>query len=180
MKGTKLDLVRRAQRGDHDAFDELVDRHGPELYRLAVAMIGQAGAADVTQDAFLRAWRELPTLHDPDRFLPWTRRILVNLCRDAARAERRRVRPLRLDAIGEVDQALTVPDPSAGIDRSTDLRDALATLSHAHRTVLVLHYVLDLPIREVAASLGVPGGTAKSRLNAALAELRRRLSDVPR
>lgn len=177
MKGTKLDLVRRAQRGDHDAFDELVDRHGPGLYRLAVAVIGQAAAADVAQDTFLRAWRELPTLRDPDRFLAWTRRILVNRCRDLARAERRGVRLLRLEALDGTGHSPAAPDPAPGIDRSSDLQDAIAKLSVDHRSVLALHYVLDLPIREVAATLGVPVGTAKSRLNAALAALRRSLAE---
>lgn len=177
MKGTKLDLVRRAQRGDHEAFDELVDRHGPELYRLAVAVIGPAAAGDVAQDAFLRAWRELPTLRDPDRFLAWTRRILVNRCRDVARAERRGVRVLRLDALDEFGALPASPDPTPGIDRSSDLRDAIAKLSLDHRSILALHYALDLPIREVAATLGVPDGTAKSRLNAALVALRRSLTD---
>jgi RNA polymerase sigma-70 factor (ECF subfamily) len=158
----------------------LVERHGPELYRLAVAMIGQAAAADVAQEAFLRAWRELPTLRDPDRFLAWTRRILVNRCRDVARAERRGVRLLRLDALDETGHSLTTPDPAPGIDRASDLQDAIARLSVDHRSVLALHYVLDLPIREVAATLGVPDGTAKSRLNAALAALRRAMTEGAR
>lgn len=96
------DLVERAQRGDHDAFDELAARVGPDLYRLAVAVIGPDGAGDATQDARLN-----------------------------------------------VDQ----------------------------RTVVTLHYQLDLPIREVARTLAIPDGTVKSRLNAALVALRRSLGD---
>lgn len=178
MKGADLDLVRRGQRGEHGAFDELVERHGPELYRLAVAVIGVSGAADVTQEALLRAWRELPTLRDPDRFGPWARRILVNHCRDLARRDRRGVRFVPLDAAEADGSATVTPDPAPAIDRRSDLAASIATLSVDHRSILALHYVLDLPIREVAATLGIPDGTAKSRLSAALATLRQAISEV--
>src|SRR5688572_25391381 len=81
-------LVERAQRGDHEAFDQLARLYGPELYRLAVAVIGAGAAPDVTQDALVRAWRELPRLRNRDAFLPWARRIVVNRCRDVVRAQR--------------------------------------------------------------------------------------------
>jgi RNA polymerase sigma-70 factor (ECF subfamily) len=180
VKETTLELVRRAQRGDHDAFDELVGRFGPELYRLAVAVIGPVAAADVTQDTLLLAWRELPTLRDPARFPGWIRRILVNRCRDLARMEHRGVRPLRLDALEADGRPPTVPDPTSGIDRTSDLNAALGRVRVEHRSVLALHYLLDLSIHEVAATLAIPEGTAKSRLNAALVALRRALADGDR
>jgi RNA polymerase sigma-70 factor (ECF subfamily) len=94
-----------------------------------------------------------------------------------SRAERRGVRVLRLDAVDDAGVLPASPDPAPGIDRSSDLRDAIAKLSLDHRSVLALHYALDLPIREVAATLGAPDGTVKSRLNAALAALRRSLAE---
>jgi hypothetical protein len=71
-----LDLVARARKGDRESFNELVDLHLPDLYRLAVVVAGPEMAEDVTQDAFLGAWQELPRLRDSDRFVPWLRRIL--------------------------------------------------------------------------------------------------------
>jgi RNA polymerase sigma-70 factor (ECF subfamily) len=169
-----VDLVVRAQGGDHEAFDELVDRFGPELYRLAVAVIGPVAAADVTQEALIRVWSELPTLRDPDRFPAWARRILVNRCRDAARASRRRASPVAIDLVAR-QQPVTIPDLAVAVERSSDLRTAIATLTVEQRTVIALHYAFGLTIREVADTLGVPVGTAKSRLSAAIAALRRQL-----
>ncbi len=172
------DLVERAQHGDHAAFDQLAHPVGPELFRLAVAVIGREAATDVTQDALLRAWRELPALRDRDAFPAWTRRILVNRCRDLVRA-RHGVQVLSLDwagdAAGPGETRLMAPDHAPAVVRSTDLRAALAGLSLDQRAIVALHYGLDLPIREVARTLGLPEGTAKSRMNAALVALRRTL-----
>jgi RNA polymerase sigma-70 factor (ECF subfamily) len=139
-------------------------------------VIGPAGAADVTQDALLRAWRDLPSLRDPERFAPWLRRILVNRCRDVARAERRQVRQIPVDAL--LDAGPGVVDHTSTTERRADLDAALARLSVDQRSVLALHYFVGLPLREVALSLGIPEGTAKSRLNAGLMALRQSLGQV--
>lgn len=128
----------------------------------------------MTQEALLRAWRELPRLRDPDRFAPWARRILVNCCRDIARWERRNVRALSLDDTSNGHEiTVTSPDHSGDVALRYDLHLALSRLTIEQRTVVALHYTCDLPLREVAETLGIPGGTAKSRLNAALVALRR-------
>ena len=154
-----------------------MDRHATELYRLAVAVIGPAAAADATQDALVRAWRELPTLGDPERFAPWLRRILVNRCRDLARADGRRVRQVPIDAV--TDGLPASADVTAASDRRADLERAVARLPVEQRAVLALLYFAGLPIREVALTLDIPEGTAKSRLNAGLVALRRSLGDTP-
>ncbi len=177
MKEGSLDLVRRAQQGDHEAFNELVERHAPGLYRLAVAVIGPDSAADVTQDTLLRAWVDLRSLRDPDRIGAWLRQILLNRCRDVVRA-RQRVRVLSLDAAA-VPGAPFSPDPAMAIDRTTDLQQGLEALTLDQRAILALHYLADLPIRDVAQALGVPEGTAKSRLHSAMRELRRTLGRAP-
>lgn len=164
--------------GDHDAFDELVARHGPWLYRLAGAIVGSADAADATQDALVLAWRELPSLRTPERFEPWLRRILVNRCRDIGRARGRRVVEIPVERAFE-DGAPGVFEPR-GLDRSADLASAIARLPIEQRTVLALHYAADLSLRDVAATMVIPVGTAKSRLNAALAALRRQLGEEDR
>jgi RNA polymerase sigma-70 factor (ECF subfamily) len=173
------DLVERAQRGDRAAFDELARLVAPDLFRLAVVVIGHEGATDALQDALLRFWRDLPSLRDCDAFPAWSRRILVNRCRDIVRA-RRGVHVLSLDFAGDGDGAglgMMAADPAPEAVRSADLRAAIAGLTFDQRLVIALHYGLDLPIRDVARTLGVPDGTAKSRMNAALVALRRALQE---
>jgi RNA polymerase sigma factor (sigma-70 family) len=153
----------------------LVDVHLADLHRLALVVAGPDRAEDVTQDAFLSAWRELPRLRDPDRFLPWIRRILVNRARDVQRSEPETRRVVGLEVVADRAAA----EAPLGVDVLTDLYAALATLTVDHRAVVGLHYLADLSLPEVAATLGVPVGTAKSRLNAALVVLRRRLGGPP-
>jgi RNA polymerase sigma-70 factor (ECF subfamily) len=142
-----------------------------------VAVIGPVAAADVTQDALIRAWRELPTLRDPARFLPWVRRILVNRARDVARTQRRGVRELRLEAFDDGAGLPLIPDSAGRLDASADLHAALERLTVDQRSLLALHYAMGLSLREVGETLGIPVGTAKSRVNASLAMLRHALED---
>ncbi len=174
-----LNLVERAQRGEHAAFDQLVVLHSPGLYRVALVVIGPDAAADVTQDAFMRAWTDLGSLRDADRFDAWLRRILVNRCRDVVRA-RRGVRVLSLDGAALSASGPSTPDPSAAIVRSADLQAALAGLGVDQRLLLALRYLADLPVRDVAEALEIPEGTVKSRLHAALAALRATMGERSR
>ena len=142
-------------------------------------MVGPDAAADVTQDAFLRAWTDVRSLRDPERFGPWLRQILVNRCRDLVRA-RQRVRVLSLEADPRAGERSVAPDPSSAIAQLADLQWALGALALEQRAILALHYLADLPIRDVAHALGVPEGTAKSRLHSAMLELRRVLREAAR
>ena len=163
-------LVERARRGDHDAFAALVD---PSLARLDAAarlvLRDPELARDAVQDALIRAWRDLPGLRDPDRFDAWLRRLTVNACLDLARSRRRR--PIEVE-ISPLD-APTQPDPSGSLADRELVDRALARLDPGHRAVVALHYLLGMPLPDVAASLGIPLGTAKSRLHHALAAMRR-------
>ena len=162
-------LVERAKRGDHDAFEALA---GPQVSRLDAAarliLRDPELAHDAVQDGFLRAWRNLPALRDPDRFDAWLRRLVVNACLDIARRRRRR-------AI-EVD--LSPLDVSAGTDIATHIADrdlldgALHHLEPEWRAIVVMHYFLGMSLPEVAAALGIPLGTAKSRLHRSLSSMR--------
>ncbi len=149
-----------------------------DLYRLALIVAGPELAEDVTQDAFLVAWQELPRLRDPERFVPWLRRILVNRARDLHRAERRRILPADLaTAASVVERRPGRADPALDVDALTDLHQAMAGLTLDQRAVIAIHYLADQSLPEVAAILGIPEGTAKSRLNAALTVLLSRLGD---
>lgn len=138
------------------------------LYRLAGLLLGDsADAEDATQEALLRAWRSAATLRDPDEASPWLDRILVNVCRDRLR-RRRTVRFIPLAEHGGgpgTDPFQTV------LDRDEVLR-AMANLDPDQRIVVVLHYWAGLTLEGVAARVGWPVGTVKSRLHHGLERMR--------
>ena len=163
------DLVERARRGDHDAFAELA---GAAISRLDSAawliLRDPEQAADAVQNALVRAWRDLPTLRDPDRFEAWLHRLLVRSCID----ESRRLRRHRIDlALSTLDAPVAADHVSAVADRD-QLERGFVRLEPEMRAVIVLHHYLDLPLPEVAVTLGIPIGTAKSRLHRGLGLLR--------
>lgn len=164
-----LEATRRARAGDGLAFEVLAERHAPDLYRLAATIVGEADARDLTQESLLAAWRQLPRLRDPERILPWLRRILVNRCRNHLRDRRRRPTTQPLDT-AEVGVGGDFTDP---VHARLVLDKAFDGLSGDQRAILGLHYAAGLSIRDAAEVLGVRVGTAKSRLNAALTVMRR-------
>jgi len=165
------DLVVRARKGDHDAFAELAGAAISRLDATAWLMLRDTDRAmDAVQNALVRAWRDLPTLRDPDRFDAWVHRLLVNACID----EIRRIRRGRVDI--NVDVAdLNLPFPADAMSAIAD-RDQLERgfnrLEPEERAVIILHHYLDLPLPEVAETLRIPLGTVKSRLYRGLREMR--------
>jgi RNA polymerase sigma-70 factor (ECF subfamily) len=162
-------LVERARQGDQVAFTALLDAALGRLDGAARLIVRDPDLArDAVQDACIRAWRDLPGLRDPDRFDGWLHRLTVNACLDQLR--RRRRRPIEVE-ITPIDVPAT-QDPTGTMADRMALEAALARLSPNHRAVVVMHYYLGMPLPEVAASLRIPNGTAKSRLHHALADLR--------
>jgi RNA polymerase sigma-70 factor (ECF subfamily) len=164
--------VERAKHGDTAAFEELTVQHSSDAFRLAAAMVGPDDAADMVQEAFVAAWRTLPTLRDSDRWEAWLRSILTNRCRNALRSRSRRPQLVVLDMDRPLSGARATHEPMREVDSRWAMHDALAALRPEDRAVIVLHYLADLPLREVAATLGLRLGTVKSRLNAGLRALR--------
>jgi RNA polymerase sigma-70 factor (ECF subfamily) len=163
-------LIARAGRGDADAFGLLVASRLPRMLRLARAMLrNEADARDATQEAFVAAWQNLPRLRDAARFDAWLNTVLANRCRDFLR-HRGRVHEIDLEG---VDLRSADHGPGA-IERATVLA-AFDRLSIPDRQILALHHLEDRPLDEVARVLGVPIGTAKSRLHAARRALARAL-----
>lgn len=163
------ELVERAQGGDHDAFAVLA---GAAIFRLDAAarliLRDPDAAKDAVQEAFVRAWRDLPTLRSPDRFDAWLHRLLVRSCLDEAR----RLRRHRFDVqLIQIDVS-SVPDGTLLTQQRDEIERGFRRLDTQQRAVVVLHHYLDLPLPEVAAALGIPLGTAKSRLHRALAQMR--------
>jgi RNA polymerase sigma-70 factor, ECF subfamily len=163
------DLVDRARRGDHDAFSELAGAAISRLDAAAWLMLRDVEQAkDAVQNALVRAWRDLPTLRDPDRFDAWLHRLLVHACIDEAR----RLRRHRLDVELTTIVVPSIVDDVSVVDERDRLERGFLRLDPEMRAVIVLHHYLDLPMPTVAATLGIPLGTAKSRLHRALAEMR--------
>ena len=163
------DLVTRAQRGDEEAFASLAVAAGDRLHAVAHRILRDLDLAeDATQQALLAIWRDLPQLRDPARFDAWSYRLLVRACYAEGRKERRWNPPLRLVPSLEPMQA---DRSSAVIDRD-QLERGFRRLSLEHRAVVVLHHYLDWPLERVAESLGIPAGTARSRLHHAMRGLR--------
>jgi RNA polymerase sigma-70 factor, ECF subfamily len=164
------DLVVRARGGDRDAFSELVARSIGRLTAVARMILrDEYGAQDAVQDAFIEAWRSLPGLRDPEKFDAWMRRLLVRACFGGIR-RRKRVEAVEIELTPAYELAV------GGIDRNFDLHDqlerGLARIPADQRAAVVLVYYLDLPLKDAAEAMGVPLGTAKSRLNRATNALR--------
>jgi len=162
-------LVERAQRGDHDAFSELARAAVVRLDRAARLVLRDAEfARDAVQEALIRAWRDLPGLREPDRFDAWLHRLTINACLDQAR--RRRRRPIEVEMTLNHHPAVT--DTAGALADRDIVEGVLRHLGERERAIVVLHYFLGMPLTEVAASLGIPLGTVKSRLHRALGEMR--------
>ena len=163
------ELVERARRGDHDAFATLA---GAAISRLDSAawliLRDPEQAKDAVQNALVRAWRDLPTLRDPDRFDAWLNKLVVRASLDEAR----RLRRHRVDV--ELNPIITpaVEGLESKIVDRDQLERGFLRLDPEMRAVIVLHHYLDLPLPSVADTLGIPLGTAKSRLHRALGLLR--------
>jgi RNA polymerase sigma-70 factor (ECF subfamily) len=160
--GVTTELVERAQRGDHEAFDALAAAAYHRLYAIARRILRDGYAAeDAVQDTLVRAWRDLRSLRDRDRFDAWLHRLLVHACADQVRRRRRSPLTVAIDSIER-------PDPGDDFDRVVDrdqIERAFLELSVEHRAVLVLTQYVGLPAPEVAAILGVPVGTVYSRIH---------------
>lgn len=173
-----LELIRRALAGDVEAFTTLIASRLQPMFRTAMAILGhEADARDAVQRSLTAIWRGLPTLREPDRFDAWSTRILVNTCRRIAR-DRRRVglRELAIDPDGGAMNLPRVDGPGDATIRRIALERAFDRLDADERTLLVLHHLDGRSLTEIAATFGIPVGTAKSRLHTARRHLERALA----
>ena len=163
------DLVERARSGDQAAFADLVHQISDTLLGIARRILRDPGLAeDVLQNALVTIWRKLPHLRETDRFEAWAYRILVNACYAAAPQNRRWASTVR---ILPIDRATGTDDYQSISDRD-ELEQAFRRLPLDQRAVFVLHHHAGLPLVAVAEALGIPEGTARSRLHYATRALR--------
>jgi RNA polymerase sigma-70 factor (ECF subfamily) len=173
-------LVSAALAGDNDSFNQLVERYQNRAYGLCFRMLGDAdAAADVAQDAFISAYRHLPSLRG--EFRPWLMRIVANACRDVLRSNKRHpsvsldTNPRDEDESPVLQIADTTPNPEEHLMRTELHRTisvALLQIPLDQRTVVILSDIEGMSYDEIAVVTGANIGTVKSRLNRARTRLR--------
>ena len=166
-------LVRWSQRGDTEAFEQLVFRHRDKIYARAYLMMrNEDEAMDLSQEAWVKSWQRLAQFQGESSFATWITRIVINLCLDQLRRQKRQ----RTESIEHLDEEsggverqmpVVTTNPTEGLER-TELRaridKALGQLSYEHRTVLILHEFEELEYKEIAKRMGCSIGTVMSRL----------------
>ena len=180
-------LVRAAQKGDMTAFEELVARHRDKIYARAYSMMrNEEDAIDLSQEAWVKGWQRLGQFHGESSFGTWMTRIVINLCLDQLRKQKRqRAESVEemVEESGGVERHMPVVtvNPTAGLERN-ELRQridrALSQLSYEHRTVLVLHEFEELEYKEIAKVMQCSIGTVMSRLFYARRKMAALLADL--
>jgi RNA polymerase sigma-70 factor (ECF subfamily) len=175
------DLVARAKRGDVAAYEELVRAYQDLAHRAAFLVGDAAEADDAVQEAFVKAYRALGRFREGSPFRPWLLRIVANEARNRRRSAGRRANlALRVVEDRPADGAAPSPEEAVLVhERRAALAAAIARLREEDRLVVTCRYLLDLSEAETAATLGIPTGTAKSRLARALVRLRVLLAEGP-
>jgi len=180
-------LVKAAQRGDMTAFEELVARHRDKVFARAFSMVrNEEEAVDLSQEAWVKGWQRLPQFLGESSFGTWITRIIINLCLDHLRKQKRQ----RVESIEAMDEEsggverqmpVVTPNPTANLERQ-ELRkridQALGQLSYEHRTVLVLHEFEEMEYKEIAKTMGCSIGTVMSRLFYARRKMAALLADL--
>ncbi len=180
-------LVRVAQKGDMAAFEELVARHRDKIYARALSMMrNEQEAIDLSQEAWVKGWQRLKQFQGEASFGTWMTRIVINLCLDQLRKQKRQ-RTESIEAMteesGGVERHMPVltVNPTAGLERQ-ELRQridrALNQLSYEHRTVLVLHEFEEMEYKQIAKAMECSIGTVMSRLFYARRKLAALLADL--
>lgn len=156
----RRDLVEAARSGDHEAFEVLATAAADRLYAVARLVLRDTTLAeDAVQEALVRAWQQLPSLRDPDRFDAWLYRLVMNACADQGRQLRRwsaQVKALPLDA--------STSDETGAVADREQLERGFSRLKPEQRAVLVLHHYSGFSAAEISRILAISEGTARSRL----------------
>lgn len=167
-RGMRRDLVEAASRGDHEAFEVLATSASDRLYAVARLILRSTEMAeDAVQEALVRAWQQLPSLRDPDRFDAWLYRLVVNACADQGRQLRRWSLEVR-----SIPANVAIDDHTRSVADREQLERGFNRLKPEQRAVVVLHFYSGFSAAEIAGILGIPEGTARSRLHYATEAMR--------
>lgn len=170
--------VHKAQKGDQAAFAWLVESYQGPVYRLALRMgLSPADAEEAAQNAFLAAWRGLPSFRGEAKFSTWLYRLASNAAVDVLRQEKKYENQWDIEDLQRPDAA---PSPQEQVERQDArqaVRQAMAALPAEFRQVLVLRYLQEMSYQEIAQALALPEGTVKSRINRAKGQLKALLAE---
>ena len=180
-------LVRAAREGDMTAYEELVARHRDKIYARAYSMMrNEDDATDLSQEAWVKGWQRLKQFQGESSFATWMTRIVINLCLDQLRRQKRR----RAESIEEMDEEsggverqmpVVTVNPTERLERG-ELRQridkALGQLSETHRTALVLCEFEEMEYKEIAKAMNCSIGTVMSRLFYARRKMAALLADL--
>ena len=175
-------LIKQAQQGDHDAFEQLVLKHQNKVYTIAVHLVKDRDeAADLAQEAFMKAWQNLSSFHGESSFSTWMHRLTTNICLDYLRKQARRQAIATAVSLEDEDSGWVEPadhsqDPQNKLEHlemKDTLRQALAQLPEHHRQPLIMREISGLSYQEIAQALAVDLGTVKSRIARARLNLRK-------
>ena len=170
--------LHRAQKGDQAAFGWLVEAYQGPVYRLALRMgLRPEDAEEAAQNAFLAAWRGLPSFRGEAKFSTWLYRLASNAAVDILRREKKYENQSDIEDLQRPDAA---PSPQEQVERQDTqqaVRQAMASLPPEFRQVLVLRYLQEMNYQEIAQALALPEGTVKSRINRAKGQLKALLAE---
>lgn len=180
-------LVQAAKQGKLEAFEELVARHRDKVYARALTILHNVeDAVDLSQEAWIKAWQRLQQFQGESSFATWITRIVINVCLDHLRRQKR----LPVESLEALEEETGLRDsilppvtvnPTAGLERAelqARIWQALGRLSVAHRTVLILHEFEGMEYRKIAEVMGCSIGTVMSRLFYARRHMARLLKDL--
>jgi RNA polymerase sigma-70 factor (ECF subfamily) len=179
-------LVERVRGGDVTAFEPLVEKYRQRVHRLAYNVLrNQEDAWDVAQEAFIKAYKALPTFRGQSAFYTWLFRIVMNVAHDKARQRGAQGRAFGTERVTEEEWERTMPDPGENPDAAAAraqqrarITQALETLPEHHRAIIMLSDLEGLSYREIADVLNIPMGTVMSRLHNARKKLRSALGPL--
>jgi RNA polymerase sigma-70 factor (ECF subfamily) len=181
MADPESSLIRRAQKGDQDAFAALLDEHQRYVYNLAFRVLKDENEAlDLTQETFVRAWTALPNFRGQSQFRTWLYRIVTNLCYNRLPNLRRSLNELGEDVLEEIPES-THGSPADKLEsRETrgDLHQAIEDLETNYKLLITLRYQHELSYEDIAVTLNLPLGTVKTGIFRAKGQLRKSLAQL--
>jgi RNA polymerase sigma-70 factor, ECF subfamily len=181
MPHSEQSLVRRAQKGDQDAFAMLVDQHQNYVYNLAMRVLKDENEAlDLTQETFVRAWTALPNFRGQSRFRTWLYRITTNLCYNCLPNLRRSLNELGDDVLEKMPET-NFDNPAREFESEetrAHLHQAIDELEANYKLLIILRYQNELSYDEIASTLNLPLGTVKTGIYRAKEQLRKVLAQL--
>ena len=176
-------LLRAAAKGDSGAFSAIVEKYQDMVYRTAFRMVGNAvDAQDLSQEAFLRIWRNLSSFSGDSAFSTWLYRVTTNLCIDFLRGQKKTVSLTLMQEEAQWDMEDPQPSPEAQLlvrEQQLAIQTAMEALEPEARQILILRAVDACSYEEIGEILQMPVGTVKSRLSRARSQLRKKLNQIP-